>query len=1031
MHARERRGRDALATIALLALGTAPEAADAGILRTTDAALAAAFMQGASIESFDDLPAFATSTYAAGQTLDPSARFNTRDGVAQPTFNSGGGTFSDPVGNPGVPIAIVRPTGAIASDVVSPDRVAAPVVTNDPLQPFANGFIEVFFPDGASRVGFWVTHGEVSLNVFDRAGMGFTNGDATTTAIAGEFVGIDRGAREIGIASILPHGVDAFTIDDFVWSGTDASAELASRLAFAGLTLDGEDASDLVGPTASAMSPDGGHLYVAAGSGNALVVLRREPATGLLEFVESHRDGVSGVDGLGFPQAVAVSPDGATVYVTASEGTLAAFARDRDDGHLTFLEVHREGAAGVSGIAQPFDLHVSADGDHVYVAGHVSQAVALFARDASTGRLVFQGKTTAGLLDAGALPDHVCASPDGASLYVASFFGTITVFTRNPATGTLSLVEVEPFLSDTHSCAVSPDGRFLYTGSREGVLRILSRDGTTGALRPAGASVAPAGYATSLALSADGRRLYVHDGSDGFSVYVRDAATGSLLLLERIVAGTGGVQGIRSGSPFVQSAFAPSPDARHLYVLGAEDDAVGVFSAPIVASTGSVQTMVDGQAESNGLPLSVAISPDSRFAYVAGFNTSSISVFAIDHASDELVLLERKREGDLDPTSGLFVFGLSEVSDLVVSPDGNQVYASGKSLGAVVRFDRNADGSLVYRGSHFDPRIAKSFGIAMSNDGTSVYATSSVNGAWMAFDRSIDGALVPRPPTPTSGDVDGASGLAVLPDGDAVAITWSPGNEGGLRMYRREPSGDLSFRSGSATGGLTAQRVAASANGQDLYVTLQGGMNGPGQLRHFHWNPTSEVLTALESILDTPTGAVQGIRFPLGIAVSPDDRHVAVAGAGSDGISLFTRDPATGTLVLAQNALAANAPDAGLDEALDVVFTPDGRYLLVSGGGDRGTLGLFAVPEPSGVAPILLGGGALALAARERSRRALRRAARRHLTRTLGTPACARPDQAGRAPAKVVTPFKPCVAAVEPGGACTTRGSTRCGPWSR
>ena len=64
------------------------------------------------------------------------------------------------------------------------------------------------------------------------------------------------------------------------------------------------------------MSPDGAHLYVAAGIGNSVLVFSRDLTTGELSYVETIFDGVGGVEGLAAAWSVALSPDGADVYMT-------------------------------------------------------------------------------------------------------------------------------------------------------------------------------------------------------------------------------------------------------------------------------------------------------------------------------------------------------------------------------------------------------------------------------------------------------------------------------------------------------------------------------------------------------------------------------------------------------------------------------------------------------------------------------------------------------------------------------------------
>jgi hypothetical protein len=185
------------------------------IVVTSDPAVAAAFQSGAALELFDDLTAFPITSYGPGQTIDPGAKFSSRDGATQPTYHSGGASFNNPVGNPGTPIGIFHPQGGIAADVVSSPNVAGPLVINSD-EPFNNGFMEVIFPDEVGLVGFWVTSGGLSLTLRDNTGSDLT-GDFSATVTAGQFVGISRDNSDVKIAALLGNGTDHFTIDDFTY----------------------------------------------------------------------------------------------------------------------------------------------------------------------------------------------------------------------------------------------------------------------------------------------------------------------------------------------------------------------------------------------------------------------------------------------------------------------------------------------------------------------------------------------------------------------------------------------------------------------------------------------------------------------------------------------------------------------------------------------------------------------------------------------------------------------------------------------
>jgi len=204
-------------------LALQPNVSSALSLVTSDPSAVAAFQAGASVEGFDDLAAFTIASYASGQIVPPANQFSSRDlaSFTSPFFNSGGASFNDPVGNPGVPIGIFDPSDTIAGDVVSPDHVAGPLVrdfdSGDEFA-FSNGFMEVIFPADMQRVGFWVTHGTVTMFLKDSTNTNLATGDFEITGSAGQFIGIERDAADVrGVTIGFP---ESFTIDDFTYATT-------------------------------------------------------------------------------------------------------------------------------------------------------------------------------------------------------------------------------------------------------------------------------------------------------------------------------------------------------------------------------------------------------------------------------------------------------------------------------------------------------------------------------------------------------------------------------------------------------------------------------------------------------------------------------------------------------------------------------------------------------------------------------------------------------------------------------------------
>ena len=164
-----------------------------------------------------------------------------------------------------------------------------------------------------------------------------------------------------------------------------------------------------------------------------------------LVFVEVHMDGQSGVDGLFRAWSVAISPDGKHVYVAGqSDDAVAVFSRNSTTGALSFLEVHKDGAGGVDGLNGAVSVTVSPDGKHVYVAAEQDSAVAVFSRDSTTGALTFVEvqKNGVGGVDGLLSAQAVTVSPDGSHIYIVSSSEAVAVFGRNSTTGALSFLEV-------------------------------------------------------------------------------------------------------------------------------------------------------------------------------------------------------------------------------------------------------------------------------------------------------------------------------------------------------------------------------------------------------------------------------------------------------------------------------------------------------------------------------------------------------------------------------------------------------------
>jgi uncharacterized repeat protein (TIGR01451 family) len=712
----------------------------------------------------------------------------------------------------------------------------------------------------------------------------------------------------------------------FVALKLDGSAEGA-------LTVDG-----LAGAAAVALSPDGTTLYAAGEVDDGVAAFKRNAATGLLTFVDSEHDGSAGVDGLNGATALVVAPDGKNVYVAgAVDDAVAVFSRNTDSlgvdfGKLTFVEMQKNGVGPVLGIAGADAVAMPPDGEQLYVAGGASQAVAIFERDPATGALTWVAREQDGVggFDELGGARGLVASVDGDQIYVAAAvddavstlarhdgsrcptagFGSIEATVKlvaggdvlfrvsselaQAATGTLvnqatagpGADAVDPNLPNTSSVSLPIVPHVDLT--------VTKTDGQTEAIPGL-----PITYTITISNAGPSDLVGGAVSDDLPAILLSPAWTcqpsQALSFVEMERNGVGGVTGL--DGPY-SVAVAPDPDGigpavggAHVYVASPNSNSVAVFARN--AGTGALTFLTsyaDGVAGLDGLggAKGVALSPDGKNVYVAAATDESLEVFSRDAGTGLLTSLEIQRESD--PA----VDGLEGASGVVVSPDGAHVYAIGETDDAVVAFRRDpANGKLT-----FVQRLKDGFG------GLPLQV------------------------------IDGPVGLAITPDGRQVVVAGSVWDS--LAVFDRDAaSGALTYRQvlhdgvGGVDGLDLARAVVVSPGGRFLYVASLAD----DAVAIFSRNVLTGVVAYVGLVRDG-VGGVDGLDGARGLALTPDGQFLYVVGYNDDAVAVFRRDGLTGLLTQVGIARDGVGGVDGLDGPFGLAVDPQGKGLYVVGNND-------------------------------------------------------------------------------------------------
>ncbi len=301
-------------------------------------------------------------------------------------------------------------------------------------------------------------------------------------------------------------------------------------------------------PTRMTLTPDGTQLYAATGDGIAWFNVARSSVPSLTFAGCLAGNGAAGCGpaaALGHEQAIAISPDGSTVYVGSLEGTIVGFNRAAD-GSLSQITCVTDGPIAPS-LCTP-------------VTGLSSV-------------------------------DAIAISPDGRSLYAASVSGggSLDTFAR-AADGTLAQTGClsgqmsvgctqDADVSTADSVAVSPDDDNVYVGDTQADAMTFDR-AADGSLTPAGCLGATGGACVhgatvtdptgAIVVSRDGQRVWVASvDHDGLTQFARQPAVANLGL--QVIRGDSTAQVKRLQVRITNIGPAPATDVGFFGGLFSDD----------------------------------------------------------------------------------------------------------------------------------------------------------------------------------------------------------------------------------------------------------------------------------------------------------------------------------------------------------------------------------------------------------------------------------------------------------------------------
>lgn len=334
------------------------------------------------------------------------------------------------------------------------------------------------------------------------------------------------------------------------------------------------------------------------------------------------------------------------------------------------------------------------------------------------------------------------------------------------------------------------------------------------------------GQAHGVAISADGKSVYVAAESGALSTFARNTATGVLTYQGCIKDQTSteacAANSLRAGDLAGAHAVAVSPDGAFVYVAASTNpagpsptDSITVFSRN---TTTGVVTPVAGPAGciSEDPPVLGCATAVAGIRGVTRLVVTAESVYAVSPTRSTLVRLTRsattglafaecfRGTGSPEGVCGSSeTDGLKGASDLAIPTDGKNLYVASKDSNAVAIFGRNpTTGVLSAAGCEH-------------GSGASDCSTAG----------TVNGLHAPQGIAATNGNVYLASGSGAAPGTGNTLVELDRGGTGALSASHcfRDSGSSAESSCADALGLVGGTAIAITADEKFLYVSAAGG----------------------------------------------------------------------------------------------------------------------------------------------------------------------------------------------------------------